>query len=141
MNTIKLLVMDVDGTLTDGKIYMGNDHECFKAFDIKDGYGIHEILPRYNIIPVIITGRTSKIVENRAKELGIKELHQGKHEKLATMLQVIKKYNCTLSEVAYIGDDVLDLPCMNVCGNRGCPCDAVPEVQQICDYICKARGG
>lgn len=88
---IKLLFMDVDGTLTDGKIYMGENGEVMKAFDIKDGYGINEILPKLGIIPVIITGRTSKIVENRAKELHITELYQGKHDKLDTMLEVMKK--------------------------------------------------
>ena len=100
---IKLLVMDVDGTLTDGKIYMGENGEVMKAFDIKDGYGINEILPKLGIIPVIITGRTSKIVENRARELHITELYQGKHDKLDTMLEVMKKYHCTKENAAYIG--------------------------------------
>lgn len=62
---IRLLVMDVDGTLTDGKIYMSENGEAFKAFDIKDGYGIKHILPKYGIIPVIITARESKIIERR----------------------------------------------------------------------------
>lgn len=140
-NRIKLLFMDVDGTLTDGKIYMGSDGEVLKAFDIKDGYGIHEILPRFGIVPVIITGRTSKIVENRAAELEIYELYQGKHDKLDTMLEVINKYGCTTKNAAYIGDDVLDLPCMELCGVTGCPSDAVRNVKDACDYICKASGG
>ena len=74
---IKLFVMDVDGTLTDGKIYMGENGEIMKAFNVKDGYAIAHMLPEMEIIPVIITGRKSKIVENRAKELGITELYQG----------------------------------------------------------------
>ena len=80
--SIKLLVMDVDGTLTDGHIYMGPDGEVMKAFDVKDGYGIAHILPRYGIIPVIITGRRSQIVERRCAELGITELYQGVGDKL-----------------------------------------------------------
>lgn len=127
--------------LTDGKIYMGENGEVIKAFDIKDGYGINEILPKLEIIPVIITGRTSKIVENRARELHITELYQGKHEKLDTMLEVIKKYNCTRDNVAYIGDDVLDIPCMKECAIAGCPADAVQEVKDICRYVCKSRAG
>ena len=78
---IKMLVMDVDGTLTDGRIYIGADGEIMKAFDVKDGYGIIQ-LRKNGILPVIITGRKSTIVEKRAAELGISELHQGIHDKL-----------------------------------------------------------
>lgn len=138
---IKLLFMDVDGTMTDGKIYMGADGEIMKAFDIKDGYGIHEILPQHNIIPVIITGRKSKIVEKRAAELGITEVYQGKHDKLETMWQILKKYGCDTDSAAYIGDDELDLSCMEMCGVTGCPADAVQVIKDRCDYICAASGG
>lgn len=138
---IRLLFMDVDGTMTDGKIYMGDSGEIMKAFDIKDGYGIHEILPEHGIIPVIITGRSSEIVKNRANELGIYELYQGKHDKVGAMQQVIEKYNCTPDSAAYIGDDILDLPCIKLCGVSACPSDAVLGVQMACDYICKAAGG
>lgn len=141
MHKTKILVMDVDGTLTDGKIYMSGSGELFKAFDIKDGYGINEILPRFGIVPVIITGRTSKIVENRARELGITELYQGKHEKLETMLQVMEKFECVPEEVAYIGDDILDIPCMERCGLVGCPSDAVDEVKAIATFVASKEGG
>ena len=141
MNKVKLLFMDVDGTLTDGKIYMGQDGEVMKAFDIKDGYAIHELLPQYGITPVIITGRISKIVENRAKELGIEELYQGRHEKTDTMMQVVEQHGCAMEETAYIGDDVLDLPCMELCGVCACPADAVEEVRKAVDYVCHAPGG
>lgn len=133
--------MDVDGTLTDGKIYMGENGEVMKAFDVKDGYAIKEILPKLGINPVIITGRTSKIVENRAKELGITELYQGKHYKLDTMFDVMKKYDCTKENSAYIGDDVLDIPCMKECAIAACPADAVQDVKDICQYICKNDAG
>jgi len=138
---IKLLFMDVDGTLTDGKIYMGADGEVLKAFDIKDGYGIHEILPAYGIVPVIITGRTSQIVKNRAKELGIQELYQGYHDKEAILLEIMKKYKCSGNQAAYIGDDVLDLVCMKHCAVNGCPADAAEEVKKACQYICTRSGG
>lgn len=138
---IKLLVMDVDGTLTDGKINMGPNGELFKAFDIKDGYAINEMLPAHGIMPAIITGRTSSIVENRARELHITELHQGKHDKLDTLKQLMKKYDCTRENVAYIGDDILDLVCMRECGLVGCPADSCQQVKEIAHYICDKKGG
>ncbi len=115
IRNIKILFMDVDGTLTNGKIYMGEQGELFKAFDVKDGYGIHEMLPQHGIIPVIITARTSKILQNRAAELDITEVYQGKHEKLETMLEIMDKFQCSPAETAYIGDDLSDLPCMRIC--------------------------
>ena len=138
---IKLLVMDVDGTLTDGKIYMGENGEVMKAFNIKDGYAIAHMLPEMGIIPVIITGRVSKIVENRAKELGITELYQGVSNKLAQLKKVSEKYNATPEEIAYIGDDLNDLECIEYCGFVACPADAVEEVKAKCDCVCKTIAG
>lgn len=147
---IKFLAMDVDGTLTDGKVYMGNDGELFKAFDIKDGCGIKELLPKYGIMPVIITARNSKILANRCTELGITEIHQGVREKLACLIKIIEKYSkegmeYTLKNVAYVGDDILDLQCMmpikEADGFAACPADAVSKVIAACDYIAPHRGG
>ena len=125
---IKLFVMDVDGTLTDGKINMGPEGELFKSFNIRDGYGINEMLPAHGIVPAIITGRTSTIVENRAKELHVKELYQGRHDKLNTLKELMQKYDCQKENVAYIGDDILDIVCMKECGVIGCPSDACQQV-------------
>lgn len=86
MNT-KFLIMDVDGTLTDGKIYMADSGELFKAFDIKDGCGIKDILKLYGIIPIIITARQSKILENRCKELDISYLFQGIRKKEKNLMK------------------------------------------------------
>lgn len=138
---IKLLFFDVDGTLTDGRIYMGPNGEAMKAFDVKDGYAIKEILPQHHIIPVIITGRESSIVANRACELGITELYQGKHDKLSTVRDLKDKYEADKNECAYFGDDVLDIIGMEQCGIVGCPADAVDEVRRISNYICKNNGG
>ena len=138
---IKLLVMDVDGTLTDGKINMGPSGELFKAFDIKDGYAINEMLPAHGIVPAIITGRKSRIVEHRAQELHITELHQGKHDKLDTLKMLMSKYGCPRENVAYIGDDILDIVCMRECGLVGCPADACWQVKEIAQYVCKKNGG
>ena len=139
--SIKLLVMDVDGTLTDGHIYMGPDGEVMKAFDVKDGYGIAHILPRYGIIPVIITGRRSQIVERRCAELGITELYQGVGDKLERLKEITGKYNLQSEEVAYIGDDENDLACMNYAGLSACPSDAEEKTMQAADYVCKVPGG
>ena len=141
MSKIKLLVMDVDGTLTDGKIYMGNNGEVMKAFDVKDGCGIKDILPSLGIIPVIITGRVSQIVENRAKEIGITELHQGVRDKLAVLKEVAEKYAATPDEIAYIGDDINDLDCIEYCGVTACPADATNDVKKEVVHICKTDGG
>ena len=141
MKKVRLLVMDVDGTLTDGRIYMGARGEVMKAFDIKDGYAIHEILPRYGIVPAILTGRRSEIVANRAAELGIEEVHQGKHDKLDTLVQVAEKYGCAFEEIAYIGDDILDLDGMRRCGVKGCPADAAGEVKAEADFVSSRCGG
>lgn len=148
---IRFLVMDVDGTLTDGKIYMGQDGELFKAFDIKDGYGVKCLLPEANIIPVVITARNSRIVENRCREMGVSELHQGKMNKYETLLQVLKKYSelnraeYTLANVAYVGDDLLDLQCMQPIKEAGgfvaCPNDAVNEVKNIANYVASKNAG
>lgn len=142
---IKMLFMDVDGTLTDGKIYMGQSGEICKAFNIKDGYGIHDILIPEGIIPVIITGRRSAIVENRSRELGIEEIHQGIACKTQKTQEVIRKYNLELSNAAYIGDDLNDIECMRLIkdsgGIVGCPSDAVKEVRKISDFVAAAVGG
>ena len=138
---IKLLVMDVDGTLTDGKIYMGDNGEVMKAFNVKDGYAIAHMLPEMGIIPVVITGRKSKIVENRAKELGITELYQGVGDKLTQLKIVAEKYNASPEEIAYIGDDLNDLDCIEYCGVTACPLDAVEEVKRKVTFVCKKNGG
>jgi 3-deoxy-D-manno-octulosonate 8-phosphate phosphatase (KDO 8-P phosphatase) len=138
---VKLFVMDVDGTLTDGRINMGPDGELFKSFNIKDGYGINEMLPAHGIVPAIITGRTSQIVANRARELHITELYQGKHDKLDTLRALMAKYQCSRENVAYIGDDILDIVCMRECGVVGCPADACPEVKELAQFVSSLKGG
>jgi 3-deoxy-D-manno-octulosonate 8-phosphate phosphatase (KDO 8-P phosphatase) len=137
---IKLLVLDVDGTLTDGKIYMSASGELMKVFDIKDGYGIHELLPKAGITPVIITGRESMILERRCEELGIEHIYQGIANKIEKLDDVLRMFDVTYKNVAYIGDDLNDLPCMERVGIVGCPSDASQCVLAIADYI-SAKGG
>lgn len=138
---IKLLVLDVDGTLTDGKIHMGEHGELFKSFHAKDGYGIVNKLPTLGIFPVIITGRKSEIVMLRGKELGIKEIHQGISDKETMLEMILQKYQLNWSQVAYMGDDLNDLPAMRKVGLKACPCDGAKEVKEIADFVSEAKGG
>ncbi|MDR7079131.1 3-deoxy-D-manno-octulosonate 8-phosphate phosphatase (KDO 8-P phosphatase) [Neobacillus niacini] len=140
LSKIKMLVMDVDGTLTDGKIYVGDSGEVFKAFNVKDGYRLINI-KKYNLIPVIITGKKSEILAKRAAELKIEEVYQGIDDKLKVLDEIIKRYQLTYENVAYIGDDVNDIDCMKVCYLKACPADAMNEVIDVVDYVCKSNGG
>ena len=138
---IKYLIMDVDGTLTDGKIYISNTGELMKAFNIKDGCGIHDIAIPAQIIPVIITGRVSDIVINRCKEIGIKRIYQGVSNKVEKLTREFED----LSIVAYIGDDINDLSCMEAIkkagGLVGAPKDAVEQVRSIAHFVSNHVGG
>lgn len=140
---IKYLVMDVDGSLTDGKIYIGNNGEQFKAFSVKDGYAINYILRPHEIEPIIITARDSQIVQRRCDELGIEKVFQGEVDKYSKLISEVGKDN--LAECAYFGDDVLDLSCMlpikEAGGIIGCPSDAVKEVKAVADYISGNKAG
>lgn len=138
---IKAMVIDVDGTLTDGKIYMGSSGEIMKAFHVRDGYGIHDELPKLGITPIIITGRKSDILLNRCNELGVKFLIQGSKNKVNDMIEILKILNISLSEIAYMGDDVNDLEAMKLAKIKACPCDAVKEVKLISDFIASVGGG
>ena len=140
---IKYLIMDVDGSLTDGKIYMGSNGEIMKAFSIKDGYVFNYILRPNDIVPIILTARKSAIVQKRCEELGIKEVHQGKLNKLNSLKEIVGKEN--LCYCSYFGDDLIDLQCMkpiqDAGGIVGCPADAVQEIKAVADYICLAKAG
>ena len=138
---INYLIMDVDGTLTDGKIYMSPEGEAMKAFSIKDGCGVHDILIPAGIVPIIITGRTSEILVNRCKEIGITNIYQGIDNKV----NKLKSLCNDLSKVAYIGDDINDLECMlavkEAGGLVGCPFDATEPIKAISNYISEKNGG
>ena len=138
---IKALVMDVDGTLTDGGLYIGAEGEIMKRFHVKDGYAIHDLLPQMGIIPIIVTGRTSEIVRRRCAELSIDRIVQGSNDKLKDLKKILAEENIDMTETAYIGDDLNDFSCMQQAGLRGCPGDAAHEVREIADYVTKNSGG
>lgn len=137
---IKLLILDVDGVLTDGKIYMGEDKELFKAFNVKDGLAI-TLLKHLGIKVAIITGRQSKIIEKRASELQIDDLFQNKKNKIPSYEELLLKYNLTDDEVAYMGDDILDLPILKRVGLSATVSDSAEDLEDICHFRSKYAGG
>lgn len=144
MNTnltkIKMLAMDVDGTLTDGKIYIGNDGELMKAFNSKDGLGI-KLLLKHDIMPVIITGRTSDIIRHRCQELGINILFQGVTDKAAKLQDLMVRYDLTKEQVAYIGDDMNDLSAIKVAGLSFAPADCAVQLRPYIDIVLTKKSG
>ena len=137
---IKLVLLDVDGTLTDGRIYRGNNGEELKRFNVKDGYAIVNA-QKLGIEFGIITGRKSELVEIRAKELKIKYLYQGISEKTVILEEIMKKDGLSKEEIAYMGDDLNDLLIIKQVGLSGTPKDAVDEVIQVADFVSKKNGG
>lgn len=136
MQKLKMIVFDVDGTLTDGKIYIGPTGEVFKAFNAHDAVGIRK-LKKIGIETIIMTGRESSIVELRAKEMDITEVYQNVSDKKEKLLEIVKRKKIKLEKVGYIGDDENDFEAMRICGFKACPNDAVDKIKGIADYISK----
>ncbi|KGJ92337.1 3-deoxy-manno-octulosonate-8-phosphatase KdsC [Colwellia psychrerythraea] len=137
---IKLLVCDVDGVFSDGRIYLGNDGEELKAFHTKDGFGI-KALGASGVAVAIITGRNSAIVENRMKALHVAHIIQGQEDKLPALIELTQQLGLELNQAAYIGDDVPDLACIEAVGLGISVSDAHPLVLRSADYITFTRGG
>jgi 3-deoxy-D-manno-octulosonate 8-phosphate phosphatase (KDO 8-P phosphatase) len=153
---IKLVILDVDGVLTDGSIILDNEGNEFKSFHVRDGHGI-KMLIRVGIIVAMITGRHSKVVERRAHELGITEIYQRCFDKRVAYRHLIEKYSVDSGEVVYIGDDIVDLPLLQGAGFTVAVADAAEEaknaammvtkngggrgaVREVCDFLLKAKG-
>lgn len=136
----KLVIFDVDGVLTDGSLYFGDDGQEYKAFNSRDGHGI-KMLMKYGVEIAIITGRTSKVVEHRVANLGIKHVYQGAHDKLICFNDLIAKLGIRAEETAYVGDDVVDLPVMTKVGLAIAVQDAHPFVKQHAHWQTPSRGG
>jgi 3-deoxy-D-manno-octulosonate 8-phosphate phosphatase (KDO 8-P phosphatase) len=137
---IKLIVLDVDGTMTDGGIYIDSNLDEAKKFNIKDGLGI-QLVQSAGIEFIILTGRESKCVEKRANELNIKYLAQGINDKRKYLEEFCMAHNLQPEKMAYIGDDLNDLSAMHYAGVSACPFDAVEEVRQYCDIVLPQKGG
>ena len=140
LQKIKLFAMDVDGVLTDGGMFYSEAGEVLKKFNTRDGMGI-ELLRKNGIIPAIITKEKSEIVLKRAEKLKVEEVYIGVEDKLEVVKRLIKKYNLSFELVAYIGDEINDIPLLKKVGLSCCPFDAVDEVKKIANYVCKTKGG
>lgn len=138
--TIKLAAFDVDGVLTDGSLTFDEDGREYKTFNAKDGQGIVN-LNKAGIITAIITARDNGTVYHRAKNLQIKELHQGVKNKIETLKSIMNKYSITFDEVSYMGDDLPDICILKEVKLAACPADAVDEVKDVANFISGKNGG
>ncbi len=153
---IKLVILDVDGVLTDGSIILDNEGNEFKSFHVRDGHGI-KMLIKAGFKIAMITGRYSKVVERRARELGITDVYQKCFDKTVAYRHLVEKYSVSSVEVAYIGDDIVDLPLLHKSGFSVAVSDAEEEakkaammitknkggrgaVREVCDFLLKAKG-
>ena len=137
---IKMLVFDVDGVMTDGSITYDEDGKEYKTFNAKDGHGIVR-MNKSGFITAIITARNNGTVAHRAKNLNFTELYQGYKYKLPALDELIKKYNLSYENVSYMGDDLPDICILEKVGLACCPCDAVKEVIDICNFKSQYNGG
>ncbi|MGF1700050.1 3-deoxy-manno-octulosonate-8-phosphatase KdsC [Photobacterium makurazakiensis] len=137
---IKLLICDVDGVFSDGRIYMGNDGEELKTFHTRDGYGIKSLMGA-GIEIAIITGRKSAIVENRMSALGIQHIYQGQDNKLAAYDDIVNTLAIAPEHTAYIGDDLIDWPVMEKVGLSICVADGHPLLARRADFTTRIQGG
>lgn len=137
---VRLLILDVDGVMTDGGIMIDDAGAESKSFNVRDGHGL-KVLMRYGIEVALLTGRRSRAVEHRAAELGIAEVHQGILNKAETFAEILQRRNLAPEETAYAGDDIVDIPVLRRVGFAVAPADAVPEVRQVVDYVTDCIGG
>jgi 3-deoxy-D-manno-octulosonate 8-phosphate phosphatase (KDO 8-P phosphatase) len=153
---IRAVIFDVDGVLTDGSLFLGDDGQEYKAFHSRDGHGM-KMLQQTGVTIAIITGRTSKVVEHRIGDLGIRHVYQGQHDKNLAFQDLLATLNISAEECAYVGDDVVDLPVMGQVGLAIAVQDAHPMVvkhahwqtphgggrgagRDVCEMIMEAQG-
>jgi 3-deoxy-D-manno-octulosonate 8-phosphate phosphatase (KDO 8-P phosphatase) len=153
---VRMIVFDVDGVLTDGSLFYDNQGQEYKAFNSRDGHGI-KMLRASGVKTGIITGRTSQIVLHRARNLGIEHIYQGAEDKLEALQSLLQETGLTPDQIAYMGDDVVDLPVLNRCGLAITVPDAPDEVKvrshlvtqagagrgaarEVCEFIMRAQG-
>ncbi|MFM2343665.1 MAG: hypothetical protein RLZZ210_273 [Pseudomonadota bacterium] len=140
LSRISLVVLDVDGVLTDGQLYYGNNGEQIKAFNTLDGHGL-KMLMHYGIKVAIISGRGSPMLEKRMLDLSIDDLYQNISNKMPVYENLLNKYKLTREQVAYMGDDIPDYPLLNVSGLAVCPQNAHIILKNTCDWTIDIQGG
>jgi 3-deoxy-D-manno-octulosonate 8-phosphate phosphatase (KDO 8-P phosphatase) len=137
---VKALIFDVDGVLTDGSLFYGDDGQEYKSFNSRDGHGI-KMLRDSGVEVAILTARTSKVVQHRARNLGIARIVQGAHDKLAAYEILLKEAGFKPEEIAYMGDDLVDLPVLRRCGLACTVPDAPDAVKARSHYVTCAAAG
>jgi len=140
LSQIRLFATDVDGVLTDAGMYYSESGDEWKKFNTRDGMGI-KLLQRAGIITAIVTQERTKLVARRAEKLTIPELHQGVMDKLSLVREMAARHGFTLSQVAYIGDDINDLETLKAVGFSASPADGLPDIVAAVDYVCQKKGG
>lgn len=137
---ISLLILDVDGVLTDGRIIMSDDGKEWKQFDVKDGHGIKMLL-RSGVGVVLLTGRSSRVVAHRARDLGVVDVFQGARDKVRVFDEVLRSKGVEAEHVVYMGDDVVDVPLFKRVGIAIAVADACQEARKAADYVTEREGG
>ena len=140
IRSIRLVATDCDGVLTDGGLYYTLDGDAMRRFCVLDGIGFHQ-LKKNGFYTAIITAEESPVIQARAKKLGIDYLYMGNSDKLSVLVELCDKLNISLSEAAYIGDDIADLQAVMKCGFGACPPNAVKELRDCAQYVTSAKGG
>ena len=141
MKDIKFLILDVDGTLTDGGIYLSDEGVQFKKFNAKDGLGIRKAVSKGIEVGIISHSYSSKMIDDRANMLGLKYVYVGEKPKLQVVDEWLSELGLSRNEVAYMGDDTNDLDVMKSVGCAACPADSSEEVLEISQKIMKKNGG
>lgn len=140
LQNIKMLILDVDGVMTDGRVIMDDNGREIKNFDVRDGHGI-KLIQRYGIKVVLLTGRKSAVVLHRAHDLEIKEVHQKVFNKKEVLLKILKKNKLTAAGAAFIGDDIVDIPVLKAVGFSAAVANALDVVKKSVDYVTQKKGG
>jgi len=137
---IRMILLDVDGVFTDGKLYLGNGGEELRAFYVRDGLAIR-MGQAAGLTFGIVSGRDSELVERRARELEIEQIHQGIHAKGECLDRIAAESGLNAAQICFVGDDLIDVPALRRAGLAVCPSDGCEETRKFAHYICKNKGG
>jgi len=140
IRNVKVLILDVDGVLTDGRIILSDDGRETKCFNVRDGHGL-KMIRRAGVEVMFLTGRKSLVVEHRARELGVERVYQGALDKLAVLEEILATTGLSPGQVAYMGDDIVDLPVLRRAGFSVTVSDAHEDVLQAVDLVTRNAGG
>ncbi|AEI74843.1 3-deoxy-D-manno-octulosonate 8-phosphate phosphatase KdsC [Candidatus Moranella endobia PCVAL] len=138
---IRLLICDVDGVMSDGLIYLGNNREVIKSFNVRDGYGIRCLLNSGIEFAIITSCSSTRLLEDHCVKLGIHHLYQGQSDKTVAFKTLLSKLTLTAEQIAYVGDDLIDAPVMEQVGLSVAVADAHPLLQLSADYVTRIAGG